>query len=393
MRAPIPIGELDGPFRYVYVAISHVIGITLPDGSPDPQPVADLSDVGAEAYLTNNWDKEYFHIDRSNAYAALLLTGYRGTGRYPRLSGKWHDFLRWVFGREWVYIRNLEREANQTRQKRRKVHSGSGCCLVYKAQGELVEPPNLTYMYKIGQVGCSLDGVDVSIYRNHHRDYLHSIATAVSIALADTSGSPETQLFGDTLYLMGRDGLVIYCRTSQAGTPTVTTTTTAPEELRDTVSQYSSALIQDRKIGNPASLFVVSQYKSNDNLRAFVSAWAALEMLINYLAKKLHGEWKELNESETPKLPNLDEIISGENVTRSGIVKKFFSAACVLNLQEAEADTKSFAKLDRIRNDYYHKVEVHDTDLPTANVQTLFRKYLRIFISSRASMHPSRLRE
>jgi hypothetical protein len=60
---------------------------------------------------------------------------------------------------------------------------------------------------------------------------------------------------------------------------------------------------------------------------------------------------------------------------------RFYAIACSISLAEAEADTKKFNELNSKRNDYYHRFKIEDTELPTRDVQSLFRKYLKIVLS------------
>ncbi len=54
------------------------------------------------------------------------------------------------------------------------------------------------------------------------------------------------------------------------------------------------------------SLFVQSQSKANDNLRAFIAAWPALELLVNRLARMLRPEWERILAAQAGELPRWD---------------------------------------------------------------------------------------
>lgn len=60
---------------------------------------------------------------------------------------------------------------------------------------------------------------------------------------------------------------------------------------------------------------------------------------------------------------------------------RFFSVACVLDVASAQKDATLFDHINRTRNDFYHRMEVRDKDLPTNDVRILFRKYLRLGLS------------
>lgn len=377
-KSPAKVESTDGPFKYVYVALTHVVGAKLPSGSDDPLEFASFQDVNGRAYLTHDWEREFFHIDRGNAFAGLLLTGLIGAKRFGKVTVRLNNLLRWAVGREKVFLRNLEREIARSRQERLKSHSGSGCCLAFVGEGGLVDPIELKIARRIGNVGIALDAIDGNVYRKMHHTNVRNTATAVSIALSDTSGSPETKFLTDSVYLLGRDGLVIYARTFKAGAAAVSVTTMPTEQLLDDVRDYVSALQSDRRLASAGSLYTLSQRKSNDNLRAFIASWASLESLINYLEKTHREAWRELLQSGSSKLPDWDKQLHDLHPYELRLRDKFYAVACHLSIDTAEVDSAHFVRLNGIRGDYYHAFDVDDNDLPTHDVRILFRKYLKL---------------
>ena len=382
-RQPLNIEESAGPFRYEYVSVSHVLGAKLPDGSPDPLQIAHFPDMNAKAYLTHNWDEQYFHIDRANSVATLLLTGLVGIKRFKKLSRYVNRFLQWIFGPEWVFMRNLEAQAARIREQRLKEHSGSGCCLVYRAQGQVDQPVNLSASRRFAEIGVALDAFDGSVVREEHKLNVRSVATAMSVALTDTNGSPEIRFLADNIHLLSKDELVIYVRTLKMGAAGLVVTTMPSGEFVATVETYTAGLSADSKLSSAASLFALSQHKSNDNLRSFIACWTAFELLIFNLEKKYREVFQGLLWSDDVVLPTWDKDLKITDIGDYRLRDRFYAVACSINLTEAEADTKKFNELNSRRNDYYHRFKIEDTELPTHDVQSLFRKYLKIVLSSR----------
>ena len=380
-RQPRTVTESDGPFRYQYIAINNVLGATLPDDSPDPVEVAHFPEANATAFLTTDWDQYYAHIDRGNAVGTLMLTAFVGVRPFKRLSRKVNTFRRWIFGAEWVFVRNLEREAEQSRERRLKDHSGSGCCLVYQAEGDIEEPMRLSRARIFGDIGFGIDVVDRGAIRSKHESNVRSLATSVSIAMADTNGSPEIRFLTDSAHMIGKDGLVIYLRAFQAGLATLVITTLSSDELISSVESYVAKLSNDRKLTDAASLFAQSQQKSNDNLRSFIASWSAFELLIFNLEKQYRTEWQELLQSKDSELPEWDVDLVSLDIEDYRLRDRFYAVACTINLENAKEDTEKFAELNSKRNDYYHRLEISDTDLPTLDVQNMFRKYMKLVLS------------
>jgi hypothetical protein len=381
-RQPLNIEESAGPFRYEYVSVSHVLGAKLPDGSPDPLQIAHFPDVNATAYLTHDWDEQYFHIDRANSVATLLLTGLVGIKRFKKLSRYVNRLLQWVLGPERVFMRNLETQAARIREQRRKDHSGSGCCLVYRARGQVAQPLNLSASRRFAEVGVALDAFDGSVIREEHKLNVRSTATAVSIAMTDTNGSPEIRFLADNIHLLSKDEIVIYARTLKMGAAGIVVTTMSSDEFVAAIETYSAGLSADSKLSSAASLFALSQQKSNDNLRSFIACWTAFELLIFNLEKKYREVFQGLLWSDDVVLPTWDKDLKITDIGDYRLRDRFYAVACSINLSEAEGDTKKFNELNSKRNDYYHRFKIADTELPTYDVQSLFRKYLKIVLSA-----------
>lgn len=380
-RQPLNIEESAGPFRYEYVSVSHVLGAKLPDGSPDPLQIAHFPDMNAKAYLTHNWDEQYFHIDRANSIAVLLLTGLAGIKRFKKLSRYVNRFLQWIFGPEWVFMRNLEAQAERIREQRLKEHPGSGCCLVYLARGQVDQPVNLHASRRFAEVGVALDAFDGSLVREEHKLNVRSVATAMSVAMTDTNGSPEIRFLADNVHLLGKDEVVIYVRTLKMEAAGLVVTTMPSGEFVATIETFTAGLSADSKLSAAASLFALSQHKSNDNLRSFIASWSAFELLISNLEKKYRDVFQKLLLSDGVTLPAWDKDLRVTDIGDYRLRDRFYAVACSTNLAEAEADSKKFNELNSKRNDYYHRFEIDDTELPTHDVQSLFRKYLKIVLS------------
>lgn len=370
------VEESDGPFRYEYVAISHVVGAQFPKDACDPLELAHFPDENATAYLTQNWDKQYTHIDRANAIGALIVSKFVGIRRFKRLSRPVNAVLSKVFGSEWVFLRNLRLQAIKVREKRIKIHSGSGCCLVYKAQGEIDQPIRLHASKRFRDIGFAIDPIDRGSISILHRSNVRNVLAVVSMVMASTDGSPEIEFLSDGTHLICNDGTVIYVRTVTGHVASVIITTTTSSQLADDVQAYVSGLSSDRKLSGAASLYAVSQHKSNDNLRAFMASWSALEILTNSLEFSYREDLGVRIESGQLSFEGWDKDLSGVAPSDYRLKDKFFVVAVYLGVEEAVSDAEEFAKINKIRGDYYHRLDFNENDLPARGAQKLFRKYL-----------------
>jgi hypothetical protein len=141
-------------------------------------------------------------------------------------------------------------------------------------------------------------------------------------------------------------------------------------------------LLADQNLDGAVSLYVASQRQTDDNLRAFIPAWSALELLINRLARTHRSAWTELLTSSPEKLPGWDKDLATVELPDYRMRDKFFSVACVLDLVSAKEDSEIFVDINSKRSGYYHEMDVDDADLPTDAARKLFRKYLKLGLNS-----------
>jgi hypothetical protein len=306
----------------------------------------------------------------------LLLTGFAGQRRWGVLS-KWGQRLEEsLLGAPRAFERRLLREAARSKDQRHRESTSVGCYLVYQAEGELLVPPDLAVARRLGGIGFGFDLIDGKTYRNHHRRAVHSTVTALSLALTG-GNSPEIRFLTDVVYLTGSDSRVIYSKTIKMGAVGVMTSGPDFREAVTKAAALTPALIHDAKLDGAVDLFVRSQRKSYDNLRAFIAAWSGLELLINRLCKVYWEEFQSLLASGTV-LPPWDIPLQGVAASDYRMRDRFYCVALVLfDPASTEQDTAEFAAVNRARNHYYHEGTVDESGLPTQQVQALFRKYLK----------------
>jgi hypothetical protein len=248
--------------------------------------------------------------------------------------------------------------------------------LIYRAEGNLIEPIQLNATRRIGNIGFGFDVVCGDQYRKVHKTALHTTATALSLALVETTGSPDTHFIGDIIFLTGSGDLTVYSRHIQGGMAALVTSSRYNSESLRAAERYIPAMIDDHRIEMAISLFVQSQNPENDNLRSFIAAWSALELVVNRLSKITRSEWDSVLRREA--LPKWDKDLSDVRPEEYRMRDRFYSVACVLDLGSASADLETFIRVNDMRSGFYHRMEVLDRDLPTEDVRRLFRKYLKL---------------
>ncbi len=379
---PSAIDEGSGPFTYEYEAIFSVQGVKLQVSETDRLSVFLSSLQDAEVFLTNDWDSHCMHMDSSTAIAVLMLTGFNGRRKFGKLSTYLNRASVLLFGSDRTFKRNLRREVKAVKEARRSANLSHGCWLIYRASGELISPPELKSARCLGNIGWGLDAIDLNEYRVHHKAPSHSLATALSLALNDANASPDIRFVQDGIHVKGRNGFVLYPRTFEAGHVSVLISSVLTEGTLDSASAHLPALLADSNLESAVSIFVHSQTTVADNVRSFISAWAALELLVNILWRRNWKDWVDLFESNYSSVPEWERDFRKMKSSQYALRDKFFAVACVLDLDCAAADAEIFTRAHKLRNLFYHRREGADQDLPTGEVQNLFRKFLKLTLSN-----------
>ena len=373
-NTPRSITEDDGPFSYSYISILEVPGVSINEDIE----LFSFPDLNAYAKLTNNWDEYCEHSDRSSAIGCLLLTGFNGRSRFAKLSRWTKSASLFLLGLEMFFEKNLIREQESVRSTRKKAHNNPGCYLIYTANGDLLSPPNLDCARRVGDVGFGFDIVDGEIYRSKHKTSLHAVATSLTLLIEIENGSPDINKMSDIVFLRGKNGLTIYPKKIEGGGAAVITTRLKDKDQLHDIEKFIPLIANDRFIETAISLFLQSHRKDGDNLRAFIPAWSALELLVNRLTKIVWNEWVELLQKN--QLPKWDRDLREYDSDSYRIRDRFYAIACTLNKVDPEIDSETFIRANNKRSGYYHRNEVRDSDLPTYNVRKLFRKYLSLWL-------------
>jgi hypothetical protein len=373
---PLRIQEEDGPFEYVYLSIAFVPGIKLPTDSKDSIILYRFPEFGAQAFLTNSSDDYIIHMHRSDGIAYLLLTGLTGHKRFGRISVYWNKMLSKIFGKKKNFEKQLHRQTELGRKKYIKQNKNTGSYLIYRANGKEVQPNEITKGRRIGNIGFGIDIISGKDYRELHKASMHATATALSLSLLDTNCSPKIEFGRDIIYFKGNKGLRIYPRSLSMGTANIFISSPPQKDLSGKIESFVPKMLEDRRLQTAIALYIESQKTGVDNLRAFISIWSALELLINRLSKKVRPKWNEF--LEKGDLPEWDKNLKNIELQKYRQRDRFFSVACVLSYDSVKIDTKTFNMINDRRSAFYHQKSIDEKDLPTVDTRSLFQKYLKL---------------
>lgn len=342
--------------KYVYTAAWVVIGgLSIREEGPS----IELANSGTARFiLTRDPDTFLTNVDEASAVGRLMLKGFVGK-RGPA------DFQT-----------ALASEIEEIKAERRK-KVGARAVLLFQVQGEIaaiVKAPLREHDTFI----VTFDAIEKSEVRQLHQTNIDAMKTAFAIETETPSRfsylTDGTNLFSDT-------GKPIYSISfSMSGE--MSATTYLSKEATTRISARFDALNQDNDLDSVERLFSQMAEHGTDRLKAFLSGWAALEILIAKSFKSY--EYAFLSPFTSAEQPTLRERfltrIKDVMKDKYRLTDKFIAVTAVLFPKiedvEVEKNYTEFCKLKGLRDSILHGESFSEKDLPVHEMAALLRKYV-----------------
>lgn len=310
-----------------------------------------------KAVITRNIDDQFYFLDRQVALSEMLLIG--GISGLSRDDG---------------YKEKLDNKIQYIQEKRKK-SLGRDCIIVIELRENIdAEVKELKEEFEDFIVCFNAYNKEEQIKKI--QDRIAAILAAVRIA-GDTKY--EFQSIADGSYLIQPDGKIIHSFSIKVSS-SVYICEPVTESLVEKVKEYTGAIIKDDKLAKVTKLFASSLDKQNDNFKAFIHAWSALEIFINKIFPKynedLISRFEEL--STATGLRQYLKIISKDKYT---LVDKFSVISIFLEGENETDDIEKFKKIKDIRDKIFHGEDITEGSLPIRELQLLFEKYFRSHIT------------
>ena len=342
--------------RYFYTAAWAVVGgISLGQDSP---PIELANKKGSRFVLVCDPDPILARVDQGSAIGRLVLksfAGQRGTADFADA---------------------LAAEVMEIAAERKKKIGGQPV-LLFEAQGEIdvtlkgVLPERPEFI-------VASDAVDKRAVRQMHQSEIE----AMKVAVAFESEVPSS--FADVAegtYLLNEAGKIVYSITlSMSGKATISTFLS--EEAPKRILARYVALNQATDLDSVERLYCQMAEYGSDPLKAFLSGWAALEILIAKSFKL--SEQAFLSPLTKAEQPNLRERflgrIRGVMKDKYRLADKFIAVTAVLfpvaSDDEVQEDYERFCRLKDLRDSIFHGEPFSERDLPVHELAALLRRYV-----------------
>lgn len=347
-----------------YTVVWGITGIQLAPTDGDIELINDAG-RGLRALLTLDPDRYTMHGDRAAALGTMILEFFfRGIPRPDNIDD---GMAAWV---------------EQIRAER-KQELGNTPALVITVEAE----SELEFLEadRCGEnesfVLC-LDTVDKDTIRERFRSAVTAAVNAVILSIENIETMRKVH---DSVVFERPDGKPVYALTSHV-TASLSVRKPIPTGIEKTTISYYMLLAADSHLQRVQQLLRAAQETREDQLRAFLAAWAALEILINRLFPEYERRFFERMLGEEPQaaLTTFLERMRDVMKDKYGLNDKFAASAVQLAPNEADRDLETMKEVKRIRDRLFHGEQVDEDALPVDQALYLARKYLRLHLEASA---------
>lgn len=340
----------------VKYTIVHVVdGITLPtvEGGAD-SPVVQRQDL--TAILTSEPDNHLQEADRHDALRTLMMQSMFGGRAKP------------------ADLEQRDLDAIRKQQEMRKERHKSGPFLIITVRGE-VESFDSSQMRETEHYGVCFDGYPTEIIYEKFSPLVSAVISALRCAATTVSEVREIQR--SVVFIRDDDKPVHSMSLSISGHLSISRQLTSQEV--ESASGLFDAFARDKSLERVHQLLALTLESRADCLRAFLSAWTALEVFTNKVFRQYEDEaFRVLERGSVGKVPEVF-LARIRQVMRDkyGLRVKFAVISQRLSADSTAEDCAEFRKVKKVRDDLAHGTTISDKSLPTEAICDLLVKYLR----------------
>lgn len=211
---------------------------------------------------------------------------------------------------------------------------------------------------------------------------------AMKLAVAFESENPSRfASLAEDIYLIDDEGKTVYSISfSMSGEATVSTGLS--DDGAGRISARYAKLQRANDLESVERLFAQMAEYGTDRLKAFLSGWAALEILVAKAFKSYEDAFlSPLTNAGQPTLrERFLERIKDVMKDKYRLSDKFLAVAAVLFTgapdNEIQADYQKFSQLKQLRDSILHGEEFSEKNLPVHELAALLRKYVLAHVTT-----------
>ncbi|MES2001036.1 MAG: hypothetical protein V4444_01820 [Pseudomonadota bacterium] len=315
---------------------------------------------GRSAILTTEIDKYAAIVDRRNAIATGMLTAmFRADDQ--------------------SVAEQISADMESARAQRAQKYP-AGTFLVFRAEEDAPEP-DLSTSRESEEFIVAFDAVDRKALEERHRDDLQNCVTAVGLNMDDQADHSIIAIGRASYLSAGESSKPIFSFTAEVGSPRASLARIIPQDRLEEATSLMNLLKREVKVGKIVDLYLQSIGQKDDDFRAFLSGWTAMEIFVHSLFKQVYGpQWfkglkEKLPASAAPYFDRVQTVMSDKH----RLMDKFVVIATTLSPATAQVDAAELASLKTVRDAIVHELAGQQT-FPAERSQRLLRKYLALHL-------------
>ena len=341
-------------WKYKFVEAYRVKGLV----GPSDKTIV-INEQGFTAYVIGDPDEALIQIDKRIAIANLILNTIFG----ERLLGKRDDLVN-------SQIKEIRSE--------RKKHGIDGY-LIIEVIGE-IEKYTPSVEREVEGLHIAFDAIDKDEIRSEFSNKIKNVITALSLISNNIVGIEKVT---DGVILYKNESSIIFPFTPKGHPASLHISSPIVEGTIEKIMHLFNHLTNHSELDRVTELLVSSLKSRTDSLRAYLSAWTAVEIFINktfpIFEEKFFAELKAGEHPETRE-KYLDRIrtVMKDKYT---LVDKFSVVSLRLSPANTDKDIKSFIRIKKQRDKLTHGENITDSELEVENTQRLLTDYIQLYLS------------
>ncbi len=340
---------------YTYTVIYRLEAISATNLEKDVV-VYENGSLGVKVLLTSDVNRHCLTLDRGLACASLLLRGMFGGDKSQELSLA------------------VSTEVTKIQEERvSKKSSASYAVITIQGEAELNVDDKLHR--ETDQFRICFDAIDKESLQKKHEATIHSIISSLSIS---TSPEYHAEKVTSGIHFTDCNDKPLYSFTMKGGRARIILAKPIDNTKEKDISKVIGLSLENALFKTPFRLLTQSLETTQDELRAFIAAWTALEIFTNkvfstYEEKFISGIEDDHNSHGVSQfLVRIKDVMKD----KYRLTDKFSLIASFLS-DDISEDIELFKSMKKERDNISHGKEFDEESLPVENARKMVAKYLK----------------
>lgn len=345
--------------RFTYFRAFVIEGLWL------PVPEVDLGEIlpGVRVFVSQNLDARCRQADQAMAIADLLLNGLFAPDGLSSAPDRIQQ----------VVDRNVLERNNR---------HGQGPFVLLVCQGT-IEQVRTDELRELEGILIGFNAVDKEAVRTRFEEVVRATLAAIALNLSAVVGF---QSVVDQVVVYQSDSQPVFSYTPRIGLARGRANHLVDIDKFAAVARQAAIRTQKTDVARVQQLLLRSLLVDGDRLRAFLSAWTALEILVNKLFSRYEEAlFEDLSLGRPDPMPQYLNQIKQAMSSRYRLRDKFTVISSALDPAGAAADLADFETAKKLRDSLSHGEELSDDALPLEITSALLRKYLALHLNANST--------